>query len=154
VIRFPSVCALLGIVARLRRLFDLDADVAAIGAHLSCDAKLAPLIAKRPGLRAPGGWDGFEMAVRAILGQQVSVAAARKLAGKLVVLTSPALPPEVTGDERLVAAFPTAERVGVSELATFGMPAARIAALKALASAAVADPRLLDPVGTYEQAVT
>ena len=69
-IRFPNVRALLGIVARLRRLFDLDADVEAIGAHLSSDAALAPLIAKRPGLRTPGGWDSFELAIRAILGQQ------------------------------------------------------------------------------------
>jgi AraC family transcriptional regulator of adaptative response / DNA-3-methyladenine glycosylase II len=154
VIRFPNVRALLPIVARLRRLFDLDADVATIGAHLSCDEKLAPLVAKRPGLRAPGGWDGFEMAVRAILGQQVSVAAARKLAGRLVALASPKLSPQMTGDERLMSVFPTAERLAAANLSDFGMPAARIAALRALASAAVADPQLLDPVGTYEEAVT
>lgn len=102
-IHFSDVRALLGIVARLRRVFDLDADVAAIGDHLKSDGVLAPLIAKRPGLRAPGGWDGFEMAVRAILGQQVAVGAARKLAGKLVAFTSPVLSPDVTGDDRLRA---------------------------------------------------
>ena len=107
-IRFPNVRALLGIVARLRRLFDLDADVEAIGAHLSADASLKPLVAKRPGLRTPSGWDGFELAVRAILGQQVSVAAARKLAGRLVARLSPMLSPDVTGDERLAAVFPKA----------------------------------------------
>ncbi len=152
-IRFPNVRALLGIVARLRRLFDLDADVQAIGAHLSADASLAPLIAKRPGLRAPGGWDGFELAIRAILGQQVTVVAARKLAGKLVARTSPALLPEVTGDERLKAVFPTAARVAKADLSTLGMPRARIAALQALAQAAIAAPSLLDPVGSYEEAV-
>jgi len=152
-IRFPDVHALLGIVARLRRLFDLDADVEAIGAHLSCDASLAPLVARRPGLRAPGGWDGFELAVRAVLGQQVSVTAARKLAGKLVVLTSPVLSPDVSGDERLMAIFPAASRVAKSDLSTLGMPRARIAALQTLARAAAADPKLLDPVGTYEEAV-
>jgi AraC family transcriptional regulator of adaptative response / DNA-3-methyladenine glycosylase II len=153
IIRFPSVRALLGIVARLRRMFDLDADVATIGAHLSSDVQLAPLIAKRPGLRAPGGWDGFELAVRAILGQQVSVVAARKLAGKLVARTSPRLSPQVTGDERLVAVFSNPERLTRVDLSTIGMPAARIAALKSLAAAAFADPHLLDPVGTYAEAV-
>jgi AraC family transcriptional regulator of adaptative response / DNA-3-methyladenine glycosylase II len=153
-IRFPNVGALLGIVARLRRLFDLDADVAAIGAHLSSDKALAPLIAKRPGLRAPGGWDGFELAIRAIVGQQVSVAAARKLAGKLVAATSPRLSPDVTGDERLHALFPNASRLAQTDISTVGMPAARLKALTSLAAAAVADPRLLDPVGTYEEAVT
>ena len=153
VIRFPNVHALLGIVARLRRLFDLDADVEAIGAHLSGDAGLAPLVARRPGLRAPGGWDGFELAVRAILGQQVSVIAARKLARKLVVLTSPVLSPDVSGDERLTAAFPTATRMAKADLSLFGMPRARIAALQALACASVADPRLLDPIGKFDEAV-
>ncbi|MDE2264639.1 MAG: helix-turn-helix domain-containing protein [Alphaproteobacteria bacterium] len=152
-IRFSDVRAMLGIVARLRRLFDLDADVEAIGAHLSGDATLAPLVAKRPGLRTPGCWDGFELAVRAILGQQVSVAAARKLAGKLTALTSPRLSPDVTGNERLKAAFPTAQRVAGADLSAFGMPGARIAALQALARAAVSDPALLDPGGNYEDAV-
>lgn len=153
-IRFPGVGALLGIVARLRRLFDLDADVAAIGAHLSCDKALAPLIARRPGLRAPGAWDGFELAVRAILGQQISVAAARKLAGKIVACASPCLSPDMTGDERLRAAFPNARRLAAMDISEIGMPGARRKALKALAEAAAADPHLLDPVGTYEEAVT
>jgi len=152
-IRFPNVRALLGIVARLRRMFDLDADVETIGVHLSSDVALAPLIAKRPGLRTPGGWDGFELAVRAILGQQVTVGAARKLAGKLVVRTSPPLLPDATGDERLNALFPTAARIARSDLSTIGMPVARIAALQSLAKAALADPKLLDPVGSYEEAV-
>ncbi|MBU6297855.1 MAG: DNA-3-methyladenine glycosylase 2 family protein [Alphaproteobacteria bacterium] len=153
-VRFPDVRAMIGIVARLRRLFDLDADVETIGAHLSADAALAPLIARRPGLRAPGGWDGFELAVRAILGQQVSVAAARKLAGKLVALTSPKLSSDATGDERLKAAFPTAARVANVNLSAFGMPGARIAALQALAHAVVHKPDMLLPNGTYEEAVT
>ena len=65
-------------------MFDLAADPAAIGAHLSQRPGLAPLVAARPGLRVPGAWDGFELAVRAMLGQQITVAAARGLAGKLV----------------------------------------------------------------------
>src|SRR5271163_849881 len=83
-IRFPEVRALPTIVSRVRRVFDLGADIETIDGHLSRDPLLAPLVAKRPGLRAPGGWDGFELAVRAILGQQISVAAARCLAEQLV----------------------------------------------------------------------
>ncbi len=152
-IRFPDVRALLGIVARLRRLFDLDADITAIGAYLSTDGTLAPLIAKRPGLRAPGGWDGFELAVRAILGQQVSVAAARKLALRLVALTSPRLSPEVTGEDRLHAVFPDAARLAAADISQIGMPGARRKSLKALAAAASADPSLLDPKGRFEEAL-
>ena len=56
-IRFPNVRALPAIIARVRHLFDLSADVTAIGAHLARDPLLAPLVAERPGLRVPGGWD-------------------------------------------------------------------------------------------------
>ena len=82
----PTVRALPAIVARIRRAFDLGADVAEIGAHLARDRMLAALIAERPGLRTPGGWDGFELAARAVLGQQVSVTAGRHLGSKLARL--------------------------------------------------------------------
>jgi AraC family transcriptional regulator of adaptative response / DNA-3-methyladenine glycosylase II len=72
-IRFPNLKNLPAIIARVRRLFDLAADPLAIDAHLSQDPVLAPLVAARPGLRVPGAWDGFELAVRAILGQQITV---------------------------------------------------------------------------------
>ena len=81
---FPKLTALPLIIARLRRVFDLAADPASIAAHLAKDPALAPLIAARPGLRVPGAWDGFELAVRAVLGQQITVSAARDLAGRLV----------------------------------------------------------------------
>jgi len=68
---------------RARRLFDLDADPVAIRAVLAKDRMLAPLLRKRPGIRVPGAWDPFELAVRAIVGQQVSVAAARTLLGRI-----------------------------------------------------------------------
>ena len=82
--RFPKLSALPTIIARLRRVFDLAADPVPIAAHLAQDPALAPLVAARPGLRVPGAWDGFELAVRAVLGQQITVAAARGLAGTLV----------------------------------------------------------------------
>ena len=71
------------VVSRCRRLLDADADPQPITAVLAADEALAPLVAARPGLRVPGAYDGFELAVRAVLGQQVSVAAARTLAGRL-----------------------------------------------------------------------
>jgi AraC family transcriptional regulator of adaptative response / DNA-3-methyladenine glycosylase II len=75
---------LASVMQRVRRLFDLDADPAVIDAHLARDARMAPLVAASPGLRVPGAWDGFETAVRAILGQQVSVERARRLAANLI----------------------------------------------------------------------
>ena len=85
-IRFPCVRALQAIVTRVRHLFDVGADVDTITSHLAKDKTLAPLIASRPGLRTPGCWDGFELAIRAVLGQQITVEAARQLGSKLVLL--------------------------------------------------------------------
>lgn len=70
--------------ARLATMFDLHADPAAIGAHLARDAWLAPLVDAAPGLRVPGAWSSFELIVRAIVGQQVSVKAATTIVGRLV----------------------------------------------------------------------
>jgi len=152
-IRFPSVGALAGIVARIRRVFDLDADVALIGAHLAQDPLLGPLVAARPGLRAPGGWDGFELACRAVLGQQVSVEAARRLAGQLVRLCGSKLPADQLADPALPLAFPTAQQVMAADLAPLGMPGARKAALQTVARAALADPHLFQPLATVEATV-
>lgn len=152
-IRFPSVRALPAIVARVRRVFDLGADVATIGAHLAQDPLLAPLIAERPGLRAPGGWDGFELAIRAILGQQVTVEAARQLAGRLVRLCGTTLPARQRSHPAVTLAFPSASKVAAADLSSLGMPAARRTALTALAEAALADPNLFQPLGTVEETV-
>ncbi|WP_073956441.1 DNA-3-methyladenine glycosylase 2 family protein [Thalassospira sp. TSL5-1] len=84
--------SLLEIGARVRRLFDLDADMVAITAVFANDPLLAPLVQKRPGLRVPGCWDRFELAMRAVLGQQVSVAAARTLAWRIVARYGQPLP--------------------------------------------------------------
>ena len=152
-IRFPRVQSLPGIVSRVRRVFDLGADIETIDAHLSLDPLLAPLIAERPGLRAPGGWDGFELAVRAILGQQVSVAAARKLLGQLVINHGERAPADLVNDPRLTHVFPDARRLARAESIQVGMPAARRSALKELAEAAVADPNLFRSFGTIEEAI-
>jgi len=80
------------LIVRLRRLFDLDASPDLIATHLSADARLAPLVAARPGLRKAGTVDGFELAVRAVLGQQVSVRGASTLAGRVARLLGEPLP--------------------------------------------------------------
>jgi AraC family transcriptional regulator of adaptative response / DNA-3-methyladenine glycosylase II len=152
-IRFPDVKLLPAIVARVRRLFDLGADIETIGNHLSGDPVLAPLVAQRPGLRAPGGWDGFEIAVRAVLGQQISVVAARKLAGQLVARHGSTVPKSFRIHAGLSLVFPTAKRLAAAESIGLGMPAARLAALKAVAQAAVADPNLFRPFGSIEETI-
>ena len=81
-IRFSRLSALPTIIARVRRVFDLAADPQAVNAQLAEDPILAPLVAARPGLRVPGAWDGFELAVRAVLGQQITVAAGVGLVGE------------------------------------------------------------------------
>ncbi len=133
--RIDDVRDLAGLVQRCRRLFDLDADPASVNAVLSADPRLAPLVAARPGLRVPGSVDGFELATRAILGQQVSVAGARTLAGRLVARLGE---PLATPEGALTHAFPTADAVAAADLAGLGLTGARARALRALAEA-VAD---------------
>jgi AraC family transcriptional regulator of adaptative response / DNA-3-methyladenine glycosylase II len=151
-VRFPKLSRLPAIIARLRRVFDLSADPHAINEHLLRDAALAPMVAARPGLRAPGGWDGFELAVRAILGQQVTVSAAIGLAAKLVAGYGEPAPCSVTGDLRLTHAFPSAGRLATHEV-RLGMPAARARAIRGLAAAVTADPQLLGMGRSLEEAV-
>ena len=152
-IRFPRVQSLPAIISRMRRLFDLGADIETIDAHLSLDQSLAPLVAQRPGLRAPGGWDGFELAVRAILGQQISVAAARRLAQELVSRHGERVSDNFVSDPRLTHVFPDARQLALTKSIDVGMPAARRVALKELAEAAAADPNLFRPCGTIEEAI-
>jgi AraC family transcriptional regulator of adaptative response / DNA-3-methyladenine glycosylase II len=141
------------IVTRVRRLFDTGADIGAIEEHLSYDQLLAPLVAQRPGLRAPGGWDGFELAVRAILGQQISVAAARRLAGHLVARRGRRMPDRHFRHLGLTHVFPSADALAGAQSLGLPMPAARQASLKALAQATVADPHLFRPFGTLREAI-
>ncbi len=124
---------LLDIVNRLRRMFDLDADPQAIAAALSTDARLRPLLKRRPGLRLPSGWDGFEIAVRAIIGQQVSVAAARTVAARLAQRFGQALPAAFApGLEHL---FPTPEALADADLTAIGLTRARAETVRTMARA-------------------
>jgi AraC family transcriptional regulator of adaptative response / DNA-3-methyladenine glycosylase II len=152
-VRFPRLSALPVIIARLRRVFDLAADPQAINAHLSRDEALAPLVAARPGLRAPGGWDGFELAMRAVLGQQITVGAAIRLAGKLVQAYGEPASPAATGHTGLTHAFPRPERIAAADLTHLGMPGARARALSTVAAAVVEDPQFLGLGRSLEAAV-
>ncbi|HEY2902367.1 MAG TPA: AlkA N-terminal domain-containing protein [Polyangia bacterium] len=127
--------ALMMVVARLRRLFDLDAQPAAIAAHLARDPRLAASVRARPGLRLAGAFDPFEAAARAVLGQQISVAAARTLAGRLVAGLGEAI---ATPHAALGRLFPPPGAIAASsvvDLGRVGMPIRRAATLRAIAQA-------------------
>ncbi|MCM3878166.1 MAG: helix-turn-helix domain-containing protein [Thermoanaerobaculia bacterium] len=129
----PPGSDLLDIVRRAGRLFDVDADPLAIADVLGRDPLLAPLVAARPGLRVPGAWDPFELSVRAILGQQVSVRGARTLAGRLVAGFGRTLPGG--GADGLTHLFPAPAALAAADLSGIGVPAARAAAIRTLAAA-------------------
>ncbi|WP_095054339.1 DNA-3-methyladenine glycosylase [Pseudomonas sp. Irchel s3b2] len=139
---FPDSAAVPEIVTRLRRMFDLDANLPAIHRQLTVDPLMARLIAARPGLRVPGAWDGLELAIRAVLGQQISVVAAIKLAGKLVVQYGQPLQSPMPG---LSHVFPDAAVLAAADLATLGMPKSRGRTLSGVAQALLDDPRLFEP---------
>jgi AraC family transcriptional regulator of adaptative response / DNA-3-methyladenine glycosylase II len=151
-IQFPSVSALSTVVLRVRRMFDVHADVNSIEAHLSGDQALARLIAQRPGLRTPGGWDGFELAVRGVLSQQISVEAARQLAGKLVRICCQ--PSATLPNGSLAYVFPSAARLASADLSALAMPRARRNALKALAEIVQANPRVFESSSSFDEVIT
>jgi len=152
-VRFPDMAALPQIIARVRRVFDLAADPDTIAAHLALDPALAPLVAARPGLRVPGAWDGFELAVRAIFGQQITVPAATRLLGKLVQEFGDPLPLAMRESEGLSHLFPSAAHIAGANLATLGMPGARAIAVTSLAQAISTDPAIFSRGASLEEAI-
>ena len=132
-VRGASPAALLQISSAARRTFDLAADPARIALAFKSDPLIGPLVKLRPGLRIPGAWDPFECAVRAVLGQQVSVAAARTLAARLVVRVGRPLKDGIDG---LTHLFPSPAMLANTDLGGLGLTGARIRALHALARAA------------------
>jgi AraC family transcriptional regulator of adaptative response / DNA-3-methyladenine glycosylase II len=145
-IRFREPLSLLPIVTRLRALFDLAAETSVIAGHFRRDLLLRRLVRKYPGLRVPGAWDGFELAVRAILGQQVSVAAASTLAGRIAQEFGERLSVADTGGLTLV--FPGPEALAGAGLQ--GMPRARARAIRSLAEAVVSGGVAFSLFGTEE----
>jgi AraC family transcriptional regulator of adaptative response / DNA-3-methyladenine glycosylase II len=142
-LRLADVRDLAPAVARCRRLFDLDADPVAVDGTLGADPALAASVRAEPGVRVPRAVDGFELAVRAIVGQQVSVSGARTTLSRL-------LPPAAPGELR---GFPAASTVAELPDALFRMPVARRETIRALAQA-VADGKLdLEPGADREESV-
>ncbi|QUE89921.1 DNA-3-methyladenine glycosylase 2 family protein [Pseudomonas sp. SCA2728.1_7] len=139
---FPDPLMVPEIVIRLRRMFDLDADLALMHGHLASDPLLARLIAERPGLRIPGAWDGLELAFRAVLGQQITVLAAIRLAGKLVGQYGAPLDSGVPG---LTHVFPEADVLAAADLAALGMPKSRGRTLSGVVQALLDEPSLFEP---------
>ena len=133
------------VVSRCRQLFDLDADPQAIAAALAADEALAPLVAARPGLRVPGAYDGFELAVRAVIGQQVSVPAASTLTGRLAARHGTRLDGAAGPGGPLSVLFPRPADLADADLAGLGLTTGRQAALRALAAACAAGRLDLDP---------
>jgi AraC family transcriptional regulator, regulatory protein of adaptative response / DNA-3-methyladenine glycosylase II len=151
-VRFPHLSSLSAIIARIRRMFDLSADPGAIVDALSTDPVLAPLVSSRPGLRLPGAWDGFEIAVRAMLGQQITLKAATQLASRVVAALGTKVP--VSADlPGLTHSFPQPEQFSGGQLAGMGIPKARAAALMGIAAAVKADARLFEPCRDLAEAV-
>jgi 3-methyladenine DNA glycosylase/8-oxoguanine DNA glycosylase len=137
------------VVARVRRMFDLDLDPAAVAAALGRDRLLSQSLRARPGLRVPGGWDPFEVLVRAIIGQQISVAGARQLAGRIAAGCGETLPAGLCspGLNRL---FPAPAALAAADPAALPLPRARGSALVALASAVAAGELVLASRGTLD----
>jgi AraC family transcriptional regulator of adaptative response / DNA-3-methyladenine glycosylase II len=121
-IEFPEPAALFRIVERVRNIFDLRADPADVDGHLWNDSRLKPIVEAQAGMRVPGCWDGFEIGVRAILGQQVSVKGATTMAGRFVA-------------EFGNGNFPAAEALADADLARIGLTKARAHSIRELASA-------------------
>ena len=154
-LRLTDVRDLAPAVARCRRLLDLDADPEAVDATLAADPALTAAVDKEPGVRVPRAVDGFEMAVRAIVGQQVSVAGARTVLTRLIAAANPVddeIAPTTDGSGELrLRAFPSAAEVLALPDQAFGMPAARRETIRTVARA-VADGTLdLDPGADREQ---
>jgi AraC family transcriptional regulator of adaptative response / DNA-3-methyladenine glycosylase II len=147
-VAFPDVARLATIVARARSAFDLDADPMTIERDLGADPRLAERLALRPGLRVPGAWDGFELAVRAVLGQGVSVAAARTLATRLVLRFGVAFGDRPRGG--LTHSFPGADTLAEADLAEIGLPGSRAGAIRALARSVLEGRIELAGAGDFE----
>ncbi|NQU58686.1 MAG: DNA-3-methyladenine glycosylase 2 family protein [Rhodospirillales bacterium] len=136
------------VIERSRRLFDLDADSTAINAHLCVEPLLAKSIKAHPGLRIPGAWDAFEIAVRAVLGQQVSVAAARTFAARLAEAYGSPLKGVVSPE--LTRLFPTPEALAKADLSIIGLTKRRIETLRGLSDAFAAGDLTLDAASSLE----
>ena len=138
----PHWEGLIHVVERARRIFDLDADLDASTAHLGSDPTIGPLVRARPGTRVPGTWDPFETGVRAVIGQQVSVAGAGTLAGRLVQRHGTPVP-GLRG-LGLTHSFPSPATLATADLTGVGFTSSRATAIRNFAGAVADDAIRLD----------
>jgi AraC family transcriptional regulator, regulatory protein of adaptative response / DNA-3-methyladenine glycosylase II len=140
--QFDNPRALFFIIERIRTMFDLNADWSAIASVLNVDPELSGKLKAHPGLRVPGCWNGFEMGVRAILGQQVTVAGATTLAGRLVQKFGE----QFSTSNGLTHIFPTSARLAEADIARIGLPQARARTIRDFARAVENDQVSFDGV--------
>jgi AraC family transcriptional regulator of adaptative response / DNA-3-methyladenine glycosylase II len=141
-LRLTDLMDLAAAVQRCRRLLDLDADPTVPAEHLGEDPLLGSLVRRSPGLRVPGAVDGAELAIRAVLGQQVSVAAARTTAGRLTAALGD---PLQIPDGGLTHLFPSSEAIAQAALDVLPGPMRRRHTLKTLAQRLAAQELVIDP---------
>jgi AraC family transcriptional regulator of adaptative response / DNA-3-methyladenine glycosylase II len=155
-IRYAKVEHLGLLVERIRRMFDLNASAAQISAHLGRDPLLKPFVRKLPGLRIPGAWDPFELAIRAVLGQQVSVKGASTLAARLVERYGERLSPDEIDPAapELDRLFPQANVLAEGDFTKIGLTKARAQTLRTLAAAFVEDPELFSDTADLDAFAT
>lgn len=146
--KFNKTPNIMEFVARLKNIFDLDADPMVIEHGLKEDEKLKPYLAQYKGLRIPGGWDGFELATRAIVGQRISVKAARAILDKIVALCGERQ--NFDASLQLECFFPTPENILTADLSNIGLPKSRVETLKSLAHAMVNRTLFLDGTADFE----
>jgi AraC family transcriptional regulator of adaptative response / DNA-3-methyladenine glycosylase II len=139
------------VVERVRRIFDLGADPLRIADDLSRDQRLKPLLDRSPGLRVPGAWDGFELALHAILGQQLTAIDSTTLVGRLVQTFGR---PFHTSVEGLTHLFPKPEDLLDADLSKVGIDGARAATVHALARAVCGEELTLAASMTLEAAIS
>ncbi|MGH9230270.1 MAG: DNA-3-methyladenine glycosylase family protein [Acidimicrobiales bacterium] len=143
--------SLVPVARRVRRITGLDVDVESARAHLTTDPLVGPLVAERPGLRVPGTWDPFEIGVRAVVGQQVTVAGASTLTGRLVERHGQRLPgPAPPG---LTHTFPPAATLAEADLGGIGLTQARARAIRGFAVAVAEDRVRLHGGGALDELV-
>jgi len=140
---------ILELIARLKNIFDLDADPMAIENDLKKDKKLKSLLAQQNGLRIAGAWDGFELAVRAVVGQKISVSAARTVLGRIVNRCGEKQ--KVDPSLRLERFFPTPKNILAADLSNLGLTGSKIETLKKLAAAVDNKILILDGTDSFEE---
>lgn len=136
---------------RVRAMFDLGADPLRISEHLRRDERLQKSVRSRPGMRVPGAWDGFELAIRAILGQQVSVTGATTMAGRLVTAFGEPLCGH--GDDRLTHLFPRPAQLVEADLSTVGIIRSRAGAIRELSRRVCDGTLVIDASSELEETV-